>query len=381
MAGIVVIGLNLRPALASVGPLVGMIRADTGLSNVALGLLTTLPLICFGLFSTLTPLLTRRLGIERTLGYAMLLLMGGLFLRVLPPVPILFAGTVVVGVAIALGNVLLPSLVKRDFPHRSGLMTSVYSSAMAIGASVAAGMSVPLAGVIGWRASLASWIILAAVAFLIWIPQMRFRTTPERVVGIRKSLANLGRSRLAWQVAVFMGLQSLTFYTILAWLPEILQSRGAAADEAGWLLSLSQGAGIAGSMIVPVIADRLKDQRRVVVILASVELIGILGLMLPGIQFATVWVTLIGFVLGGTFSLALLLIVLRTPNAQAATELSGAVQSGGYMLAALGPIFFGLLYDIVDGWTMPLLSLVLVLCVKVGAGLGAAKARPSEHQG
>ncbi len=373
MAGIIFIGINLRPALASVGPLVGMIRDATGLSNVALGLLTTLPLLGFGIFSTLTPLVTRRLGIERTLGLAMVLLAAGILLRVLPPVWMLFAGTAIVGVAIALGNVLLPSLVKRDFPERSGFMTSIYSSAMAVGASVAAGVSVPLADSIGWRSSLASWSILAVVAFLVWLPQMRYHTAPRHAVGIRKSLADLGRSRIAWQIAVFMGLQSLTFYVILAWLPEILVSRGAAPDEAGWLLSLSQGSGIAGSMLVPVIADRFQDQRRIVVALASAELIAIIGLLLPGLSLAALWVSLIGFVLGGTFSLALLFIVLRTPDSQTATEMSGLAQSVGYLIAATGPTLFGLLHDVSSGWTWPLLSLMLVLLVKVGAGLGAGR--------
>ena len=376
LTGIIFIGLNLRPALASVGPLIGMIREETGLSNVSLGLLTTLPLLCFGIFSTLAPIITRRLGIERTLGYSMLLLIGGLLLRILSPISMLFLGTLLIGVAIALGNVLLPSLVKRDFPEKSGWMTSIYTSARAVGASVAAGISVPLAASIGWRISLASWALPAAIAFLIWLPRMRFRTTPNQVVGFRKMLADLGRSPLAWQVAVYIGLQSLAFYTILAWLPEILQSRGATPDEAGWLLSLSQGAGIGGSMLVPILADRMRDQRRMGVALASVELIGLLGLTLPGIALAGLWVSLIGFVLGGTFSLALLLIVLRTRNAESAAELSGMAQSVGYLLAAIGPTFFGLLHDLVNGWTIPLLSLVVVLCIKVSAGLGAGRARP-----
>lgn len=244
---------------------------------------------------------------------------------------------------------------------------------MGVGASVAAGISVPLAGAIGWRGSLAAWALLAVAAFMVWLPQMRYRTIPRHAVGFRQSLADLGRSHIAWQVAVFMGLQSFTFYVILAWLPEILQSRGAAPGEAGWLLSLSQAAGIAGTMLVPLIADRTSDQRKLVAMLAAAEFVGIAGLLLPGITLAALWVSVIGFVLGGTFGLALLFIVLRTADAEAATELSGLAQSVGYLLAATGPTMFGLLADVASGWTWPLVSLVLILLLKLGAGLGAGR--------
>lgn len=375
VAGIVLVALNLRPALASVGPLVADIRLATGLPNTALGLLTTLPLLAFALLSALTPLATRRLGIEGTLGAALLLLTAGILLRTLPSVAWLFAGTALLGVAIALGNVLLPSLIKRDFPTQSGLMTSVYSSAMGLGATVAAGLSVPLAAALGWRWALGVWAVPAAVALLTWIPQLRNRTRPQSTRTLPQALRDLGGEPLAWQVACFMGLQSLAFYAILAWLPEILQSRGLAPGYAGWMLALSQGTGVLGSFLVPLWAERRADQRRIVWLLGAFEGVSLLGLLAPGTALVPLWVGLLGFILGGTFGLALLFIVLRTADTETATELSGMAQSIGYLLASVGPAVFGFLHDLAHTWTAPLLFLLGVVGAKLLAGLGAARPR------
>lgn len=375
VVGIIFIGLNLRPALASVGPLVSSIREATGLSNVYLGLLTTLPLIGFAVFSTLTPVITRRFGVERTLVGAMLLLATGLVVRVAPSVILLFAGTALTGIAIALGNVLLPTIVKRDFPHQTGFMTSMYSSAMGLGATAAAGVSYPLSLALGWRGSLLVWTLLAIAAAVVWMPMARRRTHAETTFSLRQSLKDLSRSPIAWQVACFMGLQSMTFYVLLTWLPELLIARGATASFGGWMLALSQFTGLFGSMFIPMWADRLPDQRRAVWMLAAAECTGIIGLLLPGLMFVPIAVVLLGFVLGGTFGLALLFIVLRTPTSQIATELSGVAQSVGYALAAFGPIMFGFLHDLVGGWRIPLVALLFVLGLKLMSGLGAGRAR------
>lgn len=375
IAGIILVAVNLRPALSGVGPLISDIRAVTGLSNAALGLLTTLPLLAFGFVSAFTPLVTRRLGIEMTLAAALLLLTTGILLRSTPSIALLFSGTVLLGIAIAFGNVLLPSLVKRDFPERTGIMTSLYSSAMGIGATVAAGVSVPLAESfgLGWRGSLGVWSIPAIIALVVWLPQLKNRTLPRHATSLGVALEDLGRSRLAWSVALFMGLQSLSFYVILAWLPEILQSRGMGASHAGWMLSLSQAVGILGTIIIPTWAEHLDDQRKIVWALTIVEGIGLIGLLFPGTALVPLWVSIIGFVLGGTFGLSLLFIVLRTTDAETATELSGMAQSIGYLLAATGPTLFGFLRDVTLSWTVPLLFLIVILAAKLMTGLGAGK--------
>ncbi len=375
IAGIVLIALNLRPALASVGPLIADIRADTGLSNTALGLLTTLPLLGFGAVSVLTPLVTRRIGIERTLAVALLALAAGLLLRIAPSIVLLYAGTAMAGVSIAFGNVLLPSLVRRDFPRRTGPMTSLYSSAMGLGATLAAGISVPVAMQLGWRNSLGTWAALAIAALLVWLPQLRDRTLPQHEVSFRQAMADLGRSAIAWEVAVFMGMQSLTFYVLLAWLPEMLQTMGYDADAAGWLLALSQATGLIGSTIFPTLAARTPDQRRHVALLGVLELVALVGLVVGSPSLVWLWVGLIGVVLGGTFGLALLFIVVRTRDAQTSTELSGMAQSVGYLIAATGPTLFGFLHDALDGWSAPMLFLFLVLAAKLFSGIGAARPR------
>lgn len=375
VAGIILIAINLRPALAGVGPLIGHIRQDTGLSNPALGLLTTLPLLAFGVVSTLTSLVTRRLGIEAALAAALLALGVGTLLRAAPSVALLFTGTLLLGIAIAFGNVLLPSLVKRDFPEKTGVMTSVYSSVMGVGATIAAGISVPLADDLGlgWRWTLGGWALLAVVALVVWLPQLKDRTLPLHAGSLGQALKDLGRSKLAWYVALFMGLQSLTFYVMLAWLPEILQSRGLDSEYAGWMLALSQGTGILGTLVIPTWAERLRDQRGIVSLLAILESVSLVGLLFPGTALAPLWVALIGFALGGTFGLALLFIVLRTTDTETATELSGMAQSIGYLLAAIGPALFGFLHDLARGWTVPLLFLIAVLLGKLLAGLGAGR--------
>ncbi len=375
VVGILFIAVNLRPALAGVGPLVEEIRRATGLSNGLLGLLTTLPLIAFGLISSLTPLFTKRFGIGGTLLGAMLLLTIGISIRAIDWIPALFLGTLLSGVAIAFGNVLLPSLTKRNFESNSGIITSLYSSMMAIGAALAAGISVPLANDpgLGWRGSLGVWAILSLIAFLVWLPQVKRLKNLGPNRNYLESMKKLAGSRSAWQVALFMGLQSLTFYVILAWLPAILQSRGFDASFSGWLLSLSQATGIVGSLTIPVFAGNRKDQRGIVFILFILEIISLIGLFLPQAGGAVLWVSLIGFVLGGTFGLALLFIVLRSHDAASATELSGMAQSIGYLVAATGPLIFGVIYDITATWTYPFILLFVTALVKLVMGLGAGR--------
>lgn len=375
ITGIVLIALNLRPALAGVGPLVSTIRESTGLSNAMLGLLTTLPLIAFGVLSTLTPLFSRRLGIEGTLALAMGLLTGGILLRVIPSNIALFGGTLLLGIAIAFGNVLLPSLVKRDFPNHSGIMTSVYSSMLGIGATVAAGVSVPLAHDLGWgwRWSLGSWAALSALALIVWLPQLKDLTLPRHNRSFTQSLKDLGSSKTAWQVALFMGLQSLAFYVVLAWLPEILQDRGLTPNAAGWMLSLSQATGVVGTILIPTWAEKLNDQRGLVWLLMTCEAVSLVGLMFQDPFLVWLWVSLIGLALGGSFGLSLLFIVLRATDTETATELSGMSQSVGYLLAAVGPTLFGAMHDWTQAWFIPLLFLLIIVGAKLVFGLGAGK--------
>lgn len=373
VVAIVLVALNLRPALASVGPLVPDMRRATGLSNAALGTLTTLPLLAFGCVSLFTSVVSRRVGVEGAVAIALVLLSAGTALRAVPRIAALYGGTGLLGVGIALGNVLLPALAKRDFADRSGPMTSLYSSMMGLGATAAAGLSVPLAALFGWRGALGIWMVPAVLALLVWLPRLSRPLPAGRIETGRITLRILGRSRLAWQVALYMGFQSLTFYVVIAWLPDLLQSRGLSEAAAGWLLALSQATGVLGTAGIPIWAGRLADQRRIIWTLAALEAVGLGGLLLPGGTLAALWVSLLGFILGGTFGLALTFLVLRAPDAESAGELSGMAQSVGYLVAATGPTVFGYLHDVSAGWTIPLLFLGAVLVAKVLFGLPAGR--------
>ncbi|KYG82753.1 CynX/NimT family MFS transporter [Roseivirga echinicomitans] len=375
IAGILFIAINLRTALASLGPLVSTIRESTGLSNSMLGLLTTLPLLAFGVISMLTPLFTKRFGMAATLAGALLLITIGILVRSIDFIPALYIGTILSGIGIAFGNVLLPSLVKRNFESNLGLITSLYSGIMAIGAASAAGISVPLAQneAFGWRGALGVWAILSLMAFFIWLPQVWHIKKAKKHRNFMKAMKNLAGSKLAWKVAIFMGLQSFAFYVILAWLPDILQSRGFDATYSGWMLSLSQGTGVLGSLLIPIWAGRKKDQRSIILVLVLLEAISLVGLMFPETGFVYVWVTLIGFALGGSFGLVLMLIIFRSEDSETAAELSGMAQSIGYLLAATGPIIFGSIFDLTGNWSYSIGFLLIIAAVKLYMGLDAGK--------
>lgn len=373
--GILFLALNLRPALSSIGPLMDDIGNSLNLSKTLLGLLTTLPLIAFGVVSTITPIFTKKFGIGKTLLGAMALLAVGIVLRSTNGVLGLYVGTAFLGIAIAFGNVLIPALTKQNFPHKAGLITSLHSATMAIGASVAAGLSVPLATRLdsGWQGSLGIWSVLAVLAFFIWMPQIKKIKSSKPRRDFKTSLRKLSGSRLVWDIAVFMGLQSMTFYVVLAWLPAISMSLGYSSSFSGWMLSLSQATGILGALLIPLWAGSRKDQRLVVAVLISLEILGIIGLMLPDIGLIGLWAAILGFTTGGSFGLALLLIVLRASDSETAAELSGLVQSIGYFIAAVGPFLMGLIQDMTQVWNYSLGLLVLLSIFKIYVGLGAGK--------
>jgi MFS transporter, CP family, cyanate transporter len=374
--GIVLLAANLRPALTSVAPLIGQIRADTGMSNGVAGLLTTLPLLAFGLLSPVAPRVARRFGMERVLLASLFVLVAGILLRWAGAVAVLFLGTVVLGAAIAVANVLLPSLVKREFPERAGLMTSVYSTSLGISAAFAAGVSVPLAQLagIGWRGALAVWAVPAFLAGVAWLPQLGRSDhpadpSPRSSPGVR----DLWRSPLAWQVTLFMGLQSLVYYVTLTWLPEILQEEGMGVARAGWMLGLSQAVAIVTMFLAPMIAGWRSSQRGVVVVAVGTSGVGVLGLLVAGSTASTLWVVLLGLGQGASFSLALTFFALRSPDPGHAAALSGMAQSVGYLLAAGGPSLFGVLRDVTGAWKVPLALLLTVTVFLLIAGIGAAR--------
>jgi CP family cyanate transporter-like MFS transporter len=379
----VLVALNLRIAIAAVPPVLGMIQRDTGLASSVAGLLTTIPVVCFGAFAFVTPRLTRRFGVNRLLLLALLLLTGGIVLRLQPSTVALFAGTLIVGATIAIGNVLMPGVVKRDFAGRTGLMTGLYSMALFVGPALSAGLTVPLGSAtgLGWREVLALWAVPAVLAAMAWTPKARQReTSPAAASGSSDGagaprLRALWRDPVAWAVTLFMGLQSLGYYALLTWLPTIFQDHHMAAGQAGWMLSFSSFTGIATALATPAIERRLRHPHVMPVMAALLCAVGCIGVLADPVPLAYLWMTALGLGQGVTISLALGYIVARSPDHAHTGQLSTMAQGIGYLIACLGPLGLGLLHSATGGWTAPLLALTAVLVIQLLAGLQASRNR------
>ena len=374
--GMVLLAANLRPAAAGIGPMIDRIQTDTGLSGTGAGVLTTLPVLCFGALAPLAPALTRRLGERTTVVLALAVLLFGLLVRLVPGLGFLFIGTALAGAAIAVGNVLLPVLVRGNFPDRVGLLTGVYTTTLVGFAALSAGISVPVANALGggWRPGLAIWAIPAAIALALWAPQFRRpRRAGDRggdpVPGARALL----RDPVAWSVTSFFALQSAGFYATLAWLPSVFHSHGLSTTKSGLLLSLSLVVGLIPALTLPSLATRAHHQRTFMLAVVAFIAVGWLGVLLAPTTLPYLWVVILGLGQNAAFPLALTLIVLRggshTPG------LSTLAQSVGYLVAALGPLVIGVVHDATGSWTPPLILLLALLVPQLAVGLAAARNR------
>lgn len=377
--GIIVIAANLRTPLTSVSPLVSLIRDDVHISNTLAGLITTVPLLAFALLSPLVPKLGQRYGVERIIMIALLFLTVGIVIRSLSGAANLFIGTAILGFAIAVCNVLLPSIIKRDFPNKIGSMTGVYSISMSLCGAIASGISVPLAVNAGlkWQGALGIWGILSFVSILCWLPQLRNQTkqTATTSQSMASNDVNIWRSPLAWQVTMFMGIQSMVFYVLIAWLPEILKQQGIHSNQSGWYLSIMQLVMLPFAFIVPVIAGRMSSQRLLVVITTILLLTGTIGLLYGSSNMILLWIIMLGIGGGFAFSLSMMFFGLRTENAHQAAKLSGMAQSIGYLFAAVGPALIGYLHDATNSWNLPLFILLGAAVLLFLVGIGAARNR------
>ncbi|WP_239093989.1 MFS transporter [Bacillus sp. B15-48] len=362
--GIVLIAFNLRPGITSIGPLIGMIKRDVGLTHWSAGLLMSLPLVVFAIISPLVPKIAARLTNERALLIGLVVLIIGISMRSIPMAFFLFCGTLFVGAGITLGNVLLPAVVKEKFPQKFGLMTSVYSVSLGLMASLASGVSVPFATKLnlGWQGAQFVWVIPAILAIIVWTFLLKSNQKSQQVqmqAGFKSP--QMWRSPLAWQVALFFGCQSFLFYVTISWLPEILHSQGMSLETAGWMLAFTQIVGLPASFIVPVLAGRYQSQVWIAFTLGMCSILGYSGLLFgSSYPILIISIVLIGIVLGGSFTLVLSYIGLRARNGTQAAALSGMAQSTGYILAAIGPLFIGYLYDLTHVWTTPLIALIVV---------------------
>jgi CP family cyanate transporter-like MFS transporter len=372
LVGVVVLAFNMRTAIGEIPP----VLPDLGLSSAGQSILATVPVVCFGLAALTAPALRAKLGEERGLLLVLVVLLIGVLVRAAWPGGGLFPGTVLVGCGIAVMNVLVPSLIRRRFPDRVGLMTGVYTTALVAGGSLAAATTVPLRDATGGSLHLALgiWALPVAIAIVTWLPQRRHRALPP-VAGGREAIRALGRSPIAWYVTLFMGMQSLLYYAPLSWLPAIHRDQGIDATTAGFLLSTLNLISIPTTFLAPVLAHKMRDQRPAVAGCVALTAIGLTGILLAPSSTALVWVVVLGLGQGAALSLALLMIVLRAADDHTAARLSSMAQGFGYLLAAAGPLVMGLLHAATGGWDVPLVWLFALGGVELLAGLAAGRAR------
>ncbi|MGA8136774.1 MAG: CynX/NimT family MFS transporter [Pseudomonas gingeri] len=374
LLGLVLVALNLRPALSSMAPLLGEVSRSLGLSAAKAGLLTTLPVLCLGLAAPLAPWLARRFGSERVVLGILLTLAGGIILRSSLGEFGLFAGSVLAGASIGVIGVLLPGIVKRDFAKQAGTMTGVYTMALCLGAALAAGATVPLSQHFAesWSIGLGFWVVPALVAAIFWLPQVGQKHGAHHVA---YRVRGLLRDPLAWQVTLYMGLQSSLAYIVFGWLPSVLIGRGLSATQAGIVLSGSILIQLISSLATPWLATRGKDQRLAIVVVMVLTLGGLFGCLYAPLEGLWGWAILLGLGQGGTFSLALTLIVLRSRDAHVAANLSGMAQGIGYTLASMGPFAVGLVHDLTGGWEALGWIFGVIGLGAIVFGLGAGRAR------
>lgn len=377
--GVLFIAFNLRPAITSVGPLIGTIRDDIGFSNWSVALLTSLPLIAFAIMSPIAPKLANKLSNEMTLALGLFILIIGISLRSISIIFFIFLGTLCIGLGIAICNVLLPGVIKEKFPAKVAIMTSLYTTSMAIFATSASGVSVPLSEGLNlrWQLSLLVWVIPAIIGLIIWIIvyKRKNQKQPEQMKYFESEKGSMiWKSQLAWKVALFMGFQSLIFYVTISWLPELLIDHGMKKATAGYMLSYFQFLGIPVSFIIPMVAVKMQSQRSLVIGVNLLYIIGITSLLMkPSFVLTVIAITFIGIASSANFALSLSFLSMRAKSAKDAAELSGMAQSIGYLLAAIGPIFIGFIYDITHAWTLPLLLLMGITFVIIYVGMSAGQ--------
>ena len=383
--GLLLISLNLRIGVASVGPVLTNIRDDLGLTATAVSLLTTIPVVAFGAFAFLTPWLTRRLGMHLLLGMTMAALAAGIALRLQPSLGSLLAGTIIAGAAVAIANVVMPAVIKHDLPHRAGLMMGLYSTSLFLGAALGDGLTVPLLPVAGghWRPALALWSIPAVAAFLIWIPQLfrsrghagRARAADAPSAEGEPSFLAILTDPVAIAVTALMGIQSMGYYATLTWLPTLLQDHGMAPHSAGWMLSYSAFPGIAAALVSPALARRTRPTWVPIALSAAADGVAYAGLAIAPVHAAYLWMTLLGLGQGASISLSLSYIAWRSPDTSHTAHVSTMAQGFGYLLASLGPIGIGAIHTASGNWIVPLIVLAVLLVLQVIAGTRASRER------
>ena len=379
--GILFISFNLRAPITAVGPIKSLIQAEYGLSQAASGFITTLPLLAFAVVSPFVAKISGKFGQAKTMMAGLLLILVGEFIRSYTGSVGLFVGAAVIGVGIAIGNVIIPAIIKGNFAEKVGAVTSVYTSGMCIYAAVGAGISQPLASGmgLGWKHALSSWFILTIITILIWAPQLKKDSAPKAAAAataVKSSGKSIWTSGLAWGVTLYMGIQSLLFYSLVAWLPDIITSKGLTPEFAGSMAMLFQLMAIPATLLIPSLCDKFKDQRMLDFVTCIIYAAGMTVFLLGQTTMMVILaVVLMAIGMGGSISLSIAFISLRSPNRVRASELSGMSQSAGYLLAAVGPTMIGSISDATGSFTLPVLIFIGLIAALALCGLSAGANR------
>lgn len=370
LTAIVALSLNLRPGAVSFGPILHEVRDGLGMSNAVAGVVTTLPVLCFAGFGAIAPRLARALGIHRVITVAIAVSALGLAVRAEARSIIVFLVATIVGLSgMAAANVLLPALVRTHFPNHIGLVTGIYTTAIAVGLTGGSVLTVPAADAGGsWRWGLLVWALCAAVALAPWFGLLREDVRPDDSGGGPLSSRDLAHSRLAWLMALYFGTQSLQAYCVFGWLAQIYRDAGFSAGEAGLLLGVAMAVGIPLSFAISDATARMANPRSLVVLLVGCYVVAYAGLIWWPTGGAYAWAVLIG-IGAGQFPLVLALIGLRARTQESTAALSGFSQSVGYLIAAVGPVGMGVLHDATGSWTVPIIAVATILVPQLVTGV------------
>lgn len=376
--GIIFVSFNLRAPITSVGPVIDLIQEEYSLNSSMAGFITTLPLLAFAIFSPFVSKISHNYGHGLTMLGGLILIIIGELVRSYTGVFGLFIGTIFIGLGIAIGNVLMPSVIKHKFKKNPGSIISIYITSMCVFAAIGAGLSIPTTNILGWNSALAIWVALAFVALIIWLPQLKKSETYNNSddLAIDEAIQNksIWKSPLAWWVTLYMGTQSLLFYTLIAWIPSIIVFKGFDSNFAGMMILFFQLVGLPATLLVPIIADKIKHQKLIATVISLTYLLGMIIFLFATSTFnIIVSMVFIGIGMGGSISLAIGFITLRTPHAKKAAELSGMSQSAGYLLAAIGPILIGFIHDSTNSWTSSIMVLIVCILLLIFFGLKAGR--------
>ena len=370
---VVFVAVNLRLVIGSLGPELDRVRAGLGLSDAATSVLTALPVFCFGVLALVGPWLSHRFGLRRSILLVLVLLLGGSLLRVGPDVFTLFAGTLLAATGIAIANVLMPVVARREFPRRTGLMLGATTTATIGSVALAAGLTVPIGNALGagWRGGLGIWAALTGLTLLIWLPFALQEHQRDEGEAPNLSRAML-RDPLAWMITLFFGLQSLNVYVVVNWLPSIYRDHGYSDSAAGGLLAILVLIQLPVALVVPSLATRFRRQHVLVTVIVAASATAFLGIMLSPTKPVALWLIMLGIAQGAAFPLTLVLLVLRARTHEETAQLSTMMQSIGYLIAGIGPLVFGALHAATDSWRWPLGFVLVLLVPELIVGLRAS---------